>query len=104
MAWSVWGERHLTLPSSGTINAYQKFSPDDDIFLRGSQHWLIFQGNPTFTVISMHVFSDDGSDAPRALVKTSSKSWTEAQIIAAGTQLDTGSSFTDLRNGPVKLS
>lgn len=99
MSWSVWGERYNDL--SGT-DASEKFSPTDDFFLRGSQDWIIFYNDPTFTQLSMNIYSDrDGS--PGALLKTSSKTWTEAEIIAAGVQLDTGAAFTDLRNGVVKL-
>lgn len=99
MAWKVFGERYDSL--SGT-DASQKFSVTDGTFIRGSQEWLIFYNSPTFTQLSMHIYTDRGG-SPGSSIKTSSKTWTTAEIIAAATQLETGAAFTDLRYGVVKL-
>jgi len=99
MTWKVFGERYDTLAA---LEATQDFTFDDDLFLRGSQDWFVFFSSPTFTTLSMNIYSDRNG-SPGAIVKTSSKTWTKAEIIAEGTQLETGAAFTDLRNGVIKL-
>jgi len=99
MAWKVFGERFNDL--SG-VEACQKFKAPDNFFLRGSQHWLIFLDSPVWTELSMSIYSDRNG-SPGVEIKKSSKTWTAAQIIADGVQLEGGAAFTALRNGNIKL-
>lgn len=102
MAWTVYGHRFDNLGSSDQ-EAFQQFIPGKDFFLRGSQHWLIFYNNPTYTDVRMSIFSDDGADRPRAQIAQSTTIWNDTSIQAVADNIETGNAFVTTDNMLVKL-
>jgi hypothetical protein len=64
--WTIFVEKYDDL--SGT-DAFQKATIDDDCVLRAVKAWLYFQNNPTFTSVSMKIYSNNGG-VPGKLLHT----------------------------------
>lgn len=80
--------RHIVKPyDTGDMSAtvptvFQRFKLPTSIgnhLLHGMHAGVIVVGNPTFTALTMELWSDDG-DGPGKLIATSSTSWLKAQI------------------------
>jgi len=78
--WQVWGERFESADLNGGLRVFQPVTFNDDIVLNGVTTWLIVMGDPTFTSLTMKIYSDQGN-APGSLIYTSSDTITKTELI-----------------------
>lgn len=79
MALTVFGRILETADLSG-LTQYHRFTPTDDIVLKAIRTTVIQYANPTYTSISMKLYSDNSSSTPGALIATSTNSVLKATI------------------------
>lgn len=60
MAWRVWGDQFLTADLTGT-SQYLRFKPTANISLRAIRTWFVFYNDPSYTNLTMHLYSDRDS-------------------------------------------
>lgn len=79
MGYRCWGERFLTANFSGTPVHSQRLEMANDTVLKAVRSRFVIYNNPTFTLLSMKIYSDvDGN--PGQLLYTSSKTWIKSEI------------------------
>lgn len=79
MAWSVLGDYLLTADATSTTY-FQKIIPrNSDMILRAVRTYVIVFNNPTFTALTMKLYSNNAG-SPRALIATSTNSQAKASI------------------------
>lgn len=76
--WRVWGEKYYTADATGT-RIYQPIVFPRNTILLATRAWMVFYNNPTFTNISMLVYSDDNG-APGQLIQTATTTWNKADL------------------------
>lgn len=74
----VYGEWLATADGSN-LRVYQQFTPARNMVLRAARTSLIIFNNPTFTAVTMKVYSNSGG-APRSLIATSTNSQLKADL------------------------
>lgn len=83
MVWTVYGDIY---ESAGDLTDQSKFQPiimPDNTIIVGVRTWVLFIDDPTFTNLSMEIYSnrtDSGSDAPGKLLHTSTDQRTKSEI------------------------
>lgn len=84
MAWRVFGERFETSDFTAPYRVYQpiKFASltSKNVRVKAIRTWFIVYNNPTFTSISLKIYSSR-SGTPGSLLYTSSNSITKSQLI-----------------------
>lgn len=84
MGWTVYGDPY---ESGSELTDQSKFQPvimPDNTIIKGVRTWVIVVDDPTFTDLSMQIYSnrDDGGDpSPGKLLHTSTDVRTKAQIL-----------------------
>lgn len=81
MAWRVFGEWYSTAAMSDT-SISQPVIFNDNLVLRSCRIWIIAYNDPSFTSLSMKIYSDN-SGSPKKLLHTSTNSPTKAEIITS---------------------
>lgn len=92
MGWTVWGDPWLTTAQMTDTTLFQTVQMNSDVILRAVRTWIIYVANPTYTSLSMKIYSNEvvsGNNTPRKLLHTSTDVRTPAEIKGA----------TDLANG-----
>lgn len=98
MGYRCWAERFVTADFSGTPVHYQSLKPTDSIALKAIRSRFVIYNSPTFTTLSMRVYSGVSS-APGALLHTFDTTWTKAQITSyANAAMEIYFEFTNPRH------
>jgi hypothetical protein len=79
MAWRVFGERFDTADFSGTPRVFQPVTFHRELELKAIRTWLIYYNSPTFTNLSLRIYSDIGGSLGQ-LIATANTVWTGTQI------------------------
>lgn len=78
--WKVWGDPITTADMSGNL-VYQKLKPNDDIFCLAVRIWVIVYNNPTYTSLSLKLYSEDtATTAPGNLILSSDNVQLKADV------------------------
>lgn len=80
MGWNVYGDRFETADFSGDPAQFQVLVFDSDIALKAIRSWFIFFNDPSFTSISMRIYSFKNS-IPYQLLFESDVNLTKAEIL-----------------------
>jgi hypothetical protein len=86
MTWTVYGKPYAADADLTGTAIFQPLTFDYPVILKAVRVWLIAMGNPTFTSLSMKIYSDDSQQAtrtPKTLLYTSTNSPTKASIFTA---------------------
>jgi hypothetical protein len=84
MAWTVWGEILETadIAASPSKRVYLKARINQDSVLIAMRTWFIMYGDPTFTSLTMDIFSNnEQTGLPSTKIMESTTVWTKAQLL-----------------------
>jgi len=84
MTWSVYGKPYAADSDLTDTSIFQPLKFDYPVVLKAVRVWLIVMGSPTFTSLSMKIYTDDAEQAtrtPNVLLHTSTNSPTKAELI-----------------------
>lgn len=87
MTWRVWGTRIETAEMVGTT-VHQPFLVNKNLVFRAVRTWVIHYNNPTYTDLSMKLYSGSTNDAATSLPKVLLASSTNVQTKAVISTLD----------------
>ena len=82
MVWNIYGTRWETGELADTT-LFQTQQPVDDIVLRAVRTWIVVFNAPTFSNLTLKIYSNDddsGSDAPGVLLHSSTTTWNLADL------------------------
>lgn len=83
MGWKVWGDPWLTTGAMQDASVFQTVQFNRDTILRAARTWLVVIGDPTFTSLSMKIYSNEvvsSVNTPRKLLATSTDVRTKAEV------------------------
>lgn len=83
MGWTVWGDTWETTASMENTTLFQTVQFNTDVILRAVRTWIIYVENPTYTSLSMKIYSNEivgSTNTPRKLLYTSTDTRTPAEI------------------------
>lgn len=84
MGLTAWGDTWSTAAMADT-SMFQTISFDENTVLQAVRTWIIGIGNPTFTSLTMKIYSNEvvaGANTPRVLLWTSTNAPTKAEIFS----------------------
>lgn len=79
MGWRVFGERFETADFSGSPRVYQKITFNSDIVLLAIRTSFIVYNDPTFTALSLKIYSNNAG-APGKLLHTSTNTVSKTSL------------------------
>ncbi|RLC38718.1 hypothetical protein DRH27_01565 [Candidatus Falkowbacteria bacterium] len=82
MVWSVYGSRWESGELANT-DQFQVIKPVEDIVLKAVRTWIIIYNAPTFSNLTMKIYSldkDATADAPGVLLASSTTTWNIADL------------------------
>ena len=104
MAWQVFGHEYTTAEATNTA-VYTAFDPGDNIVLKAFRTWLIGVGDPTFTSVSMKIYSNNSADnTPGKLLHTSTNSIAKATLFETENHVLKETYFEFLPSGAAGIS
>jgi hypothetical protein len=80
MGWKVYGERLLTADLTSNLRVYQRVNFNSDIILKACRVWLIAYNDPSFTSLTMDIYSISGT-TPKKLLHSSTNSVLKADML-----------------------
>lgn len=82
MSYTVWGEELLTADMTSGTRVYLPWKPTaKNYVLSTQQFWFIAYNNPTFTSLSMDLYSTDENSLPKKLIASSTNSQTKLELM-----------------------
>lgn len=79
MGWRVFGEPFATADLASGLRVFQPVIFNKNIVLKACRAWFIVYNNPTFTDLSMAIYSNSAG-APKKLLHTSTNAITKATM------------------------
>lgn len=79
MGWTLWADSYSTSEITDNSKSVAVTFGDDGVF-RACRTWIIIYNDPTFTSLSMKIYSNNSSGSPRKLLATSTNVQLKADV------------------------